>query len=168
MNVAGNHRYNGGFRTDGRNSRRMGCVYTALAVAAVLMMTVTAHAAQRLAVNVPKANIRSGPGTKYEILWQAERYYPVVVIQKKGQWVLFRDFEKDEGWIKKNLLAKIPTVITVKSECNIRSGPGTNFPIVFKTQDKGVPFKVLKTKGKWLQIQHADGDKGWIFKPLVW
>ncbi len=168
MSVAGNHRNDRRFRIDGRNGRRTRGAPIALAAVALLLMAVPALAAERLAVNVPKANIRSGPGTKYEILWQAERYYPVVVIQKKGQWILFRDFEKDEGWIKKNLLAKIPTVITVKKECNIRSGPGTNFPIVFKTEDRGVPFKVLKTRGKWLQIQHADGDKGWIFKPLVW
>ena len=143
-------------------------VWTAATAALLMIMAAQAAAAQRLAVKVPKANIRSGPGTKYEVLWQAERYYPVVVIQKKGQWVLFRDFEKDEGWIKKNLLDKTPTVITIKRECNIRSGPGTNFQILFKTEDKGVPFRILKRKGKWLYVQHADGDKGWIFKSLVW
>ncbi len=138
------------------------------AAATVLLLAAQAGAAERLAVKVPKANVRSGPGTKYEILWQVERYYPVVVVKKAGQWVLFRDFEKDEGWIKKSLLSKIPTVITIKKECNIRSGPGTNFQILFKTQDRGVPFKVLKRKGKWLYVEHADGDKGWIFKSLVW
>jgi SH3-like domain-containing protein len=34
--------------------------------------------------------------------------------------------------------------------------------------EKGVPFKVLQRKGKWLQIRHADGDKGWIHQKLVW
>ena len=142
--------------------------YFTAAVMVVLLLASLASAAERLAVKVPKANVRSGPGTKYEVLWQVERYYPVVIMKKSGQWVLFRDFEKDEGWVKKNLLAKIPTVITVKGECNIRSGPGTNCPILFKTQDRGVPFKVLKRKGKWIHVEHADGDKGWIFKSLVW
>jgi len=50
---------------------------------------------------------------------------------------------------------------------NIRSGPGTKNKILFSV-DKGIPFKILKKKGKWIHIQHADGDKGWIHKSLVW
>jgi len=34
--------------------------------------------------------------------------------------------------------------------------------------DSGVPFKVLTRKGNWIQVRHADGDKGWIHKSLVW
>ena len=168
MTVAENHQHGGNLGSRVGSAHRMRARYILAAALVLLLAAVQASAGERLAVKVPKANIRSGPGTKYEILWQVERYYPVVVIKKSGQWVLFRDFENDEGWIKKNLLAKIPTVITVKKECNIRSGPGTDFQILFKTQDKGVPFKVLKRKGKWLQVEHADGDKGWIYKPLVW
>ncbi|MBI5063989.1 MAG: hypothetical protein HZB87_11145, partial [Desulfatitalea sp.] len=33
---------------------------------------------------------------------------------------------------------------------------------------KGIPFKVLQTKGQWLQVEHADGDSGWLMKNLVW
>ena len=157
----GGHRHPGGLVAPGTR-------WCCAALVALLVLAAQASGGQRLAVKVPKANVRSGPGTKYEVLWQVERYYPVEVIKKTGQWILFRDFEKDEGWIKRTLLGKIPTVITVKQECNIRSGPGTKFPVLFKTQDKGVPFKVLKRKGKWLHIEHADGDRGWIFKSLVW
>jgi SH3-like domain-containing protein len=163
-----NHQDSHGLHPNGWETRRVLAVCAATAAMVLLLMAIGAAAAERLAVKVPIANVRSGPGTKYEVLWQVERFYPVVVIKKTGQWVLFRDFEKDEGWLKKNLLAKIPTVITVKKECNIRSGPGTNSSILFKTQDRGVPFKVLKRKGKWLYVEHADGDKGWIFKSLVW
>jgi len=27
---------------------------------------------------------------------------------------------------------------------------------------------VLTRKGNWIQVRHADGDKGWIHKSLVW
>lgn len=124
-------------------------------------------AAQRLAVSVPEANIRSGPGTKYELVWKVEKYYPISIVKKTGKWYKFRDFEGDEGWIHKSLVRNIPTVVTKKDKCNIRSGPGTKFNVVF-TAENGVSFKLIKRKNDWLNIQHADGDKGWIYKSLVW
>ena len=104
-----------------------------------------AASAERLAVAVSVANIRSGPGENHEILWEVEKYYPIDVFKKSGQWYHFRDFEGDEGWIHKSLLGKIPSVITKKDDCNIRSGPGPSFAIVF-TVEKGIPFKEIKRK----------------------
>lgn len=121
---------------------------------------------ERLSVSSDIANIRSGPGTTFKVLWQIEKYHPVVIIQKKGNWYQFKDFENDRGWVHSSLLSDIDTVITKKS-CNIRSGAGTEHKIVF-TAEKGIPLKVLKRNTAWLHVQHADGDKGWIFKSLVW
>lgn len=126
-----------------------------------------AYAGERLAVSVSIANVRSGPGTNYDTLWQVNKYYPIKVIKKAGSWLQFVDFEGDKGWVKSTLVRKIPSVITNKENCNIRSGPGTKYSIVFKTE-RGVAFKVIKEKGSWIYVQHADGDKGWIYKPLVW
>jgi SH3-like domain-containing protein len=123
--------------------------------------------AERLTVKVPVANIRSGPAKKHEILWKIEKYHPIFVLEKSGSWYRFRDFEGDEGWINESLVHKLPSIITIKEKCNIRSGPGTKFKISF-TVEKGIPFKILKRKGSWIHIQHADGDKGWIHKSLVW
>lgn len=123
--------------------------------------------AGRMAVSVSVANIRSGPGTEYDIIWQVGKYHPLQVIKKSGVWYRFRDFEHDEGWIHKSLVNKMRTVITKKKKCNIRSGPGTRYKILF-TVEKGIPFRVIKSKGSWLFIEHADGDKGWIYKTLVW
>ncbi len=120
-----------------------------------------------MAVSVPVANVRSGPDESADLLWKVERYHPVRVIEKKGDWCRFQDFENDEGWLYLPLLDTVRAVITRKDDCNIRSGPATTFDIVF-TAEKGIPFKVLTDKGKWLEIQHADGDKGWIYRSLVW
>jgi SH3-like domain-containing protein len=27
---------------------------------------------------------------------------------------------------------------------------------------------VLKREGRWVQVEHADGDKGWLNDSLVW
>jgi SH3-like domain-containing protein len=137
-------------------------------ISAFLLVLISSTAlAQRLSVGVPIANIRSGPGQNNEILWKVEQYYPLVVIEKSGQWYQFKDFEGDKGWIHGSLVRSIPSVITRKEDCNIRSGPGRKFDIVF-TVEKGIPFKVIEQKKNWIHIQHADGDKGWIYKSLVW
>ena len=126
-----------------------------------------ASLAERLTVIKPVANIRSGPGAKYDILWKVEKFHPIFVIEKKDPWYHFRDFEDDKGWVHKSLVKKMKAVITKKDLCNIRSGPGTNNKILF-TVEKGIPFKVIKRKGRWLHIEHADQDKGWIHDSLVW
>ncbi|MBU4260228.1 MAG: SH3 domain-containing protein [Proteobacteria bacterium] len=123
--------------------------------------------AERVAVASSLANIRSGPGTKYDVLWQVAKYHPILVLKKSGNWYHFRDFEDDKGWIHKSLVGKIPSVITNKEKCDVRSGPSTKFEILF-TIKEGIPFKILKRKGNWIHVQHADGDKGWIHKSLVW
>lgn len=138
-----------------------------LTTIAMLLLHLPAAAAERYSVSSRLANIRSGPGTNHDKLWQVWRYYPIRVLNKKGSWYYFKDYEGDEGWIHKSLLSKTETVITVKKKCNVRSGPGTKNAILFTVSD-GISFKVLKRKGNWIHVEHADGDKGWIHKSLVW
>jgi SH3-like domain-containing protein len=125
-----------------------------------------AHA-EYMSVRVPVANIRSGPDDNSELLWKVEQNHPLDIIEKKGGWCRFRDFEGDEGWVSASLLEKTPAVITKVDNCNVRSGPGLNYRVVF-TVEKGIPFKVLKREGKWIHIQHSSGDSGWIYSALVW
>ena len=126
-----------------------------------------ASAAERFAVTGKLVNIRSGPGTNYDILWQAEKYYPIDVIKKSGKWYKFKDFEGDIGWVYKSLVRKISAVITIKDKCNIRSGPGRKYNVLL-ISEKGVPFKVIKREGSWINVQHSDGHEGWLHKSLVW
>ena len=132
----------------------------------VLLISATCLA-ERMAVVSSVGNVRSGPGTSYEVRWQVEKNYPLDVVRKEGEWRFFKDFEGDEGWIHNSLLGKTQTVVTKRDKCNIRSGPGTRFDVLF-TVEKGVPFKVLKSDPDWLQVEHADGDQGWIHRGLVW
>ena len=142
------------------------CIGLGILTIFLILFTSTAFA-ERLAVSSNTANIRSGPGTNYDILWKIEKYHPLFILKKNNAWYHFRDFEDDEGWIHESLVNKTPTVITKSEICNVRSGPGTKNKILF-TVDMGIPFKILKKRGKWIHIQHADGDKGWIHKSLVW
>ncbi|MEA1968434.1 MAG: SH3 domain-containing protein [Thermodesulfobacteriota bacterium] len=139
----------------------------ALMVLLVLAGPASLLAGERLCIKSKVANVRSGPGTNYDVLWQIEQYHPIKIIEKKGNWYRFKDFEGDTAWVHESLVGKSTSVITVKSQCNVRSGPGTDNAVVFSVE-KGVPFKVLQKKGNWMKIEHSDGDVGWIYKTLVW
>lgn len=133
-----------------------------------LLFAVDAAAqSQRMAVASETANIRSSPSAESEVLWQVERYYPLLVVEKKGSWYRFKDIDGNQGWIHKSLLDTTATVVIRVRRANLRSGPGTENAIVFDAE-KGTPFKVLTRKKDWLKVQHTDGDSGWIFKSLVW
>jgi len=148
--------------------RKRIAVFLVACLALISGMSMTGLAkSRRMAVKVSKANVRSGPGTGYPVIWQMEKYTPVNVIYESNGWCRFRDFEGSEGWVAADLLGDIDTVIVRVKLCNIRTGPGTSFDIAFQAE-KGVPFKVLKRKGKWIKIKHFDGDSGWIYKRLVW
>ncbi|VFQ44082.1 SH3 domain-containing protein [Desulfoluna butyratoxydans] len=137
-------------------------------LAVLLAAPALCAAAQRVSVSVESANVRTGPGTEHEIVWKGvEKHYPLLVLDQAGSWYYVKDFESDTGWIFKKLVDKTRTVITTKERCNVRKGPGTKKPLAFVV-DSGVPFKVLSRKGNWIHVQHADGDKGWIHKSLVW
>lgn len=138
-----------------------------LCVLIICLLPASAALAERLAVKGSVANIRSGPGTNYDVIWQAEKNYPLEVIQTQGDWILFKDYENDKGWISKGLTVKTQSVIVKNQTANVRSGASTNHPIVFKAQ-KGTPFQVLKKDGQWYQVKHADGDTGWISSTVVW
>ncbi len=133
-----------------------------------IWVTVCAAAAQeRVCVTASIANMRSGPSTKSDQLWQVEKYHPLIIIEKKGKWRKVKDFEGDTAWVHNSLLGKSPCVITVKTKCNVRSKASIKGKKLFTTE-RGVPFKVLDRKNGWIKVQHKDGDVGWISKKLVW
>jgi SH3-like domain-containing protein len=136
-------------------------------VLAFLLLFSIPALAERLSVSVPMANIRSGPGTTYKVLWRVERNHPLKVVKTSGEWIYFSDFEGDRGWIHRDIVSDADAVIVTRDKVNVRTGPGTEHDIAF-TVARGVPFQVLERKGQWMHVRHADGETGWIHGMLVW
>ncbi len=114
-----------------------------------------------------KVNMRSGPGTKYAVLWELGRGYPLRVQGSKGEWLKVSDFEGDTGWIFKSLAAKKPHLIVKRKRINVRSGPGTKYKIVGKA-NYGVVFKTMGKKKGWVKVKHENGLTGWVMRSLLW
>jgi SH3-like domain-containing protein len=124
-------------------------------------------AAEYASVNKDGVNIRSGPGTKDEVLWEVFKDFPLEIIKREGKWAKTKDFEGDTGWIYSPLLSKNKKVIVKVEVANMRTGPGQNYEPVASVK-YGVVFTPIETEGDWLKVVHEDGTKGWIYKKLLW
>ena len=132
-----------------------------------LLFAAAAAGARMVSVKGRKVNLRAGPGTKYEVLWELGRGFPLKVIKRKGGWLKVRDFENDEGWLLARLVNRVPHMVVKRRRVNIRSGPGKRYRLVGKA-NYGVVFRTLKRKGAWVKVRHENGTTGWILRKLLW
>ena len=125
-----------------------------------------------VSVSGEKVNLRKGPSTRYPIIWELGKGFPLRVIGSKGKWYKVSDFENDVGWIYKNLVSSKPHLIVKvnknsKAQINIRSGPGTKYKVVGKAE-YGVVFETLQRRESWVKVRHESGLTGWIKRSLLW
>ena len=128
--------------------------------------------AEMLSIKGDSVHLRNGPGKEYSVLCEYGSGFPVEVLEKKGNWLKVRDFEKDSGWIHKSLLVKSPQVIVTANKnkegtVNIRKGPGSDQKIVGKAY-YGVVFKVIRQQAGWIEVLHESGLSGWVSSRLLW
>ena len=128
--------------------------------------------AEMVAVKNDNVNMRSGPSTKNEVLWKIGQGFPLQVVKKSGDWIQVKDFEGSLGWVRKDMVSNQSHVVVKANKgsgksVNIRSTPSTSGDVV-ATAIYGVVFKVVSKKNGWVQVQHANGVKGWIREDLLW
>jgi SH3-like domain-containing protein len=137
----------------------------------VLLLPIVAQA-EMVSVAGNNINMRAGPGSQYSVKWELGKGYPLRILDSKGDWLKVSDFEKDTGWVYKNLTSKKPHLIVnvhkdKKKKINIRTGPGTKYKIIGQAY-YGVVFRTLKRGNGWVKVQHEDGLTGWIKRSLLW
>ncbi|MEN8139725.1 MAG: SH3 domain-containing protein [Thermodesulfobacteriota bacterium] len=133
----------------------------------LLLFALPVQAADYMTIVKDGVNVRSGPSTKSEVLWEVFRDFPVKILSSKGEWTQIKDFEGDSGWVYGPLLnSKKMTIVKVK-KANLRQGPGKDYDIV-ATALYGVVLSPGRNDGSWRQVKHSDGTKGWVHESLVW
>lgn len=135
-------------------------------------LTQLSISAEALCVKVSHANIRSGPGTKHELIWEVYKYMPFkkVGISSSGRWYAVEDVDGDVNWISKSLTTNSFRCAVVKeSKVNIRVGPGTRYRKTGSSPAQQYSsFKVLKRKRSWIKVKDEWGKVGWISKRFLW
>lgn len=137
---------------------------------ALIFLCFEVSPALALCIKSEKANLRKGPGTKHEKLWQVFRYMPFKLLKTRNDWKQVQDLDGDAYWVHAPLTTqKFKCAVIKNNKTNLREGPGTKFPKVsWAPVDKFFSMKVLKIDNNWVHIEDAAGDKAWIYRPLVW
>lgn len=124
-------------------------------------------AAEYVSVKKDGVNIRSGPGTDHNVVWQVFESFPLKILQRDGKWVSVVDNQGDKGWIYSPLVTSRKTVIVNVETGNMRSGPSTNENIIAEVK-KGVVFEAREKMGDWIKVRYKDGLTGWMHNSLLW
>ena len=142
-------------------------------IAAVVLVLaalgVVGHAAAQEMVSIrgSTVNMRAGPGTDSEVLWELQRGYPLQVVKRQGDWLEVRDFEDDRGWVARSLVGRIPHMIVKVDRANIRSGPGARYRVIGHVE-YGELLRTLERRADWVRVRRSAGEIGWIARSLLW
>jgi SH3-like domain-containing protein len=62
----------------------------------------------------------------------------------------------------------IPRFVSFRSEeVNLRTGPGTRYPIKWVYRKEGLPVEVVEEFEHWRKVKLPDGEDGWVFKGML-
>jgi len=124
--------------------------------------------AEMLSVKDASAKFVSNPMAKDKrVVFTADKFYPVEVLERKNGWVKVKDFEGDTAWVASTSLGKQSTVVIDTPSANIREKPATSADVLFKVAH-GEVFKVEDHKDNWLKVVDSHGDGGWIRVDKTW
>ncbi len=126
-----------------------------------------AAADEILAVKVKKANFRAGPSMRSQVLFTADKNYPVQVISRRRDWCRVKDFEGEVAWVAGRLLADVRCIAVKVKKANIRQRPTVDSPVLY-VAERGAAFRVLERSGRWLKVEHVSGASGWLHRALAW
>jgi len=136
------------------------------------IIIIVPNCSDALCVKVPKANLRSGPGTNYGIVWEVYKYMPFkkVGVSLSGDWYAVRDVDGDVNWMYKKLVTdKYRCAVVKTEEVNVRRGPGKNYPkSSLSPAVQYDSFKILQIKGTWVKVEDEWHNIGWIHRNFLW
>ncbi len=131
--------------------------------------------AENAIITTDNVNIRSGPGTEFEPIGQANTNEEYHIKSTQGNWVEI-EFENQTGWIISDyisILENDPEInentdktITIRYDnTQLRSGPSTKFEII-SFAESGDTFDVVSEAGDWYEITN-DEVTGYVLKQLI-
>ena len=124
--------------------------------------------AEGMSVAFTGAEIRSAPNAiSSKVIANVSTYTPLQVLEKGAEYYKVKDYRGRTGWIHRTLLNSKPGIVVTGDRANVRQGPGTNHSVIFQLAEAD-SCRLLSKQEKWLEVQSADGHKGWVADFLTW
>ncbi len=113
------------------------------------------------------ANMRTGPGRQYPILWHYVRPgLPLLIIAEYGNWRRVRDRDGSEGWMHASLLSGRRTGIVSGAMRPLHARSTPDSPVLMRAEP-GVLVDLLSCRAEWCRVRLA-GRKAWIRRGAFW
>ena len=120
-----------------------------------------------VSVRAAEANMRSGPGVRYPIVWvYLRKGLPLEIINESDTWRQVRDQDGDTGWLHQSLLSGKRTALITVPVADLRRRPAEDAPVVARAQE-GVIVEVEACESIWCEIE-AGGFSGWVPRRTLW
>ncbi len=124
--------------------------------------------AEVMTVSFSGTEMRSAPNAMAsKVITGLSPYAPLKVLEKGQEYYKVNDYRGRTGWVHRSLLSDTSGVVITGNRANVRQGPGTSHPVIFQLS-KGDTCRLISQEEKWLEIQTAEGKKGWVAEFLAW
>jgi len=62
----------------------------------------------------------------------------------------------------------LPRFVSLKSDqVNLRTGPGTRYPVSWFYQRRALPMEVIQETEDWRRVRDPDGTEGWVHRAML-
>lgn len=62
----------------------------------------------------------------------------------------------------------LPRFVSLKSDqVNLRTGPGTRYPVSWVYQRRYLPMEVIQETEDWRRVRDPDGTEGWVHRAML-
>jgi SH3-like domain-containing protein len=120
-----------------------------------------------VSLNVAKANMRTGPGEQYPILWVYVREdLPLEVTDEYGAWRRIRDNEGTTGWMHGALLSGRRTGVISGATRTLHAEPDAKSKALIRAEP-GVVLSIESCQAGWCEVE-IRGRSGWIPQDHFW
>ena len=120
-----------------------------------------------VSLGTDKANLRTGPGERYPILWvYIRRDQPLEVTAEFGVWRRVRDIDGTVGWMHGRLLSGRRSAIITGGIRVMRSKPEAGARPLLRLAP-GALAEINRCEEAWCRIE-VRGKKGWLDRENLW
>ncbi len=120
-----------------------------------------------VSLGTDQANMRTGPGEQYPILWVYVREnLPLEITDEYGAWRRIRDHEGTTGWMHGALLSGRRTGIVSGATRTLHQEPDRGSRALLRSE-AGVILSIESCQNDWCEVE-IRGRSGWIPQEHFW
>lgn len=120
-----------------------------------------------VSIRADRANMRTGPGEQYPILWVYVRPgLPLEIIGEYGPWRRVRDWDGTAGWMHRALLSGDRTALISGGTRTLRRDAATTAAPVLRAEP-GVIGEIRECNDGWCRLEIGN-RAGWLPRSEIW